>query len=158
MPPGGGPGMGMPPGGGPGMGTPPGGMPGAGGGAYGGGAPPTAGQGYPQPDTQRTGRRTEESVLVVTMSCESTVIASGLQYIEEKVIAKLKDLPSTKDGRPVFSHVQLVGRQQDVYRDARTGKLIGATAAEGDRKHFVAFNMIAQVNIGRADADAEEED
>ena len=95
----------------------------------------------------------EDSVLVLKLSCESTVISRALQYVQNEVVQPLSDARSAKDGQKVLSEVHLVGRPQNVFRRSRDGTLVESPGGEEDLTQFVAFQMLARVNLGN---DAEE--
>ena len=137
---------------GPGTGAPEGGTPGGVdeyggyGGAYG---DPYGGYGAPAAGAEAEGAQFgEDSVLVLRLACESTVIGRAVDYLKNEVIAPLVESRLRKDGRKVFSQVELVGTPQIVLRRSRDGKLITSPEEGEEITRFVAFRVLARVNLG----------
>ena len=86
------------------------------------------------------------TALIVTMDCESTVIERGLDYIQNEVIKRLEDR-RWPDGTPVFRKVAQVGNTQSIFRDASTGGLPNQLTEGEEITQFVAFRLVAEVNL-----------
>ncbi len=93
----------------------------------------------------------ETAILVVGMECESTVVKGGLSYIQDEVIERLKE--RSADGRQVFETVELVGSPWSVFRRVSDGTLVDRPTEREDTKQFVAFRVMAQVNLGKSEGE-----
>ncbi len=90
----------------------------------------------------------DESILVMKLSCESTVVRRAMEYVENEIVAPLQKTAYAADGSNIFRHVYQVGRPKNIFRDSRTGKLVSSRGEDRDVIQFVAFDILAQVNVG----------
>ena len=89
--------------------------------------------------------------LVLSMACETDVVAGAREYIDEAVQKHLEELLGARTGKKVFSSVQVSTQLVTVPRDIKSGAEVpgAATGARNPNvKDYVAFSVTAVVETG----------
>jgi len=88
-------------------------------------------QGFPGMGYARGALKSSESKLVMAFSCESTVVKRGLDFIEQNVIERLKNLKFPGGQTPIFEEVKLTAGPTDVFRSSVDGRVVSERGVLG---------------------------